>query len=309
MENLYAIQFSEDDDLLDIRYDPVFKAVFTRETPSSRGAISSLVSACIKRKITVETIVANEPPITDITNRQIRYDIACKTTTGEKVNIEMSFFPAIWEKERIEFFAGKLFTEQEIRGTEKSYLDLMETFQIAIICNTEYFKDERLIHRFHYYDEESTMSYEGKSWIITMELCKAGQFLEKPANELEVPECWALFLEYLTSLRERSIINEILKREEGLTMASEELMRISRDEEERARLTSELKYLLDMQSYQTELKRSEQRVREKEAEIAEKDAKIAQIQIETARTLKAADVSLDIIAQSTGLSLEEIEEL
>ena len=285
----------------------------------------------------METIIANEPPITDITNRQIRYDIACKTITGEKVNIEMSFFPPIWEKERIEFFAGKLFTEQEIRGADKSYSDLMETFQIAIICNTEYFKDERLIHRFRYYDEESMMPYGGKSWIITMELCKASQFLDKPVNELGTPECWALFMEYLTSLKERSIINEILKQEEGLTMASEELMKISRDEEERARLTSELKYILDMQSYQTEIKRGEQRVREKEAEIAEKDAEIAEknseiaqkdteiaqkdaeiakneaqiakIQKETARNFKAAGVSLDIISQSTGLSLEEIEEL
>ena len=81
---LSPIQFSETEDLLDIRYDPVFKAVFTRETPSSRGAISSLVSACIKRTITVETIVANEPPISDITNRQIRYDIACKSIVSRK---------------------------------------------------------------------------------------------------------------------------------------------------------------------------------------------------------------------------------
>ena len=103
---------------------------------------------------------------------------------------------------------------------------------------------------------------------------------------------------------------------EGLTMASEELMRISRDEEERARLTSELKYLLDMQSYQTELKRGEQRVREKEAEIAQKDAEIAkkdaeiaQSKIEIARNFKADGISPDIISRGTGLTLEEIAEL
>jgi len=125
-------------------------------------------------------------------------------------------------------------------------------------------------------------------------------------------------------------------------MASEELMRISRDEAERMRLLSEEKYILDNQSRRAEgikigRKESEAEIAQKDAEIAEKnseiakkdaestkkdieiaeknseiaqkDAKITQIQKETARNLKAASVSLDIISQSTGLSLEEIEEL
>ena len=40
-----SFQFSEDDDPVDIRYDKVFKAVFTKETPASKGALSKLVSA------------------------------------------------------------------------------------------------------------------------------------------------------------------------------------------------------------------------------------------------------------------------
>jgi len=39
------IQFDDSDDLIDICYDNVFKAVFTKETPESRGALSRLVSA------------------------------------------------------------------------------------------------------------------------------------------------------------------------------------------------------------------------------------------------------------------------
>jgi hypothetical protein len=44
------------------------------------------------------------------------------------------------------------------------------------------------------------------------------------------------------------IINEILEQEEGIAMASEVLMSISRDEAERARLMSEFKYQMDTQS-------------------------------------------------------------
>jgi hypothetical protein len=35
------VQFSEEDKLLDIRYDPIFKAVFTKDTPASKGALSA----------------------------------------------------------------------------------------------------------------------------------------------------------------------------------------------------------------------------------------------------------------------------
>jgi len=43
------IQFDDSNDLIDICYDNVFKAVFTKETPESRGALSRLVSAFIDR--------------------------------------------------------------------------------------------------------------------------------------------------------------------------------------------------------------------------------------------------------------------
>ena len=111
-------------------------------------------------------------------------------------------------------------------------------------------------------------------------------------------------------------------------MASEELMQISRDEAERMRLLSEEKYILDNQSRRAEgikigRKESEAEIAQKDAEIAlknaeitkrdteiaKKDAEIAQSKIEIARNFKASGVSLDIIAQNTGLSLEEIEEL
>ena len=74
------IQFSDTDDLLDIRYDNIFKAVFTRETPASRGALSSLISALIEDTVTVEAVVANEPPADSTGEKRIRFDIACKLT-------------------------------------------------------------------------------------------------------------------------------------------------------------------------------------------------------------------------------------
>jgi hypothetical protein len=48
--------FTEYDDPIDIRYDNVFKAVFTRGTPESQKALSRLVSALVGRKLSIVAI-------------------------------------------------------------------------------------------------------------------------------------------------------------------------------------------------------------------------------------------------------------
>jgi hypothetical protein len=58
-----AIRFDQADDLIDICMDNVFKAVFARDTPESRGALSALLSALTGRGLTVIAIGANEPPV------------------------------------------------------------------------------------------------------------------------------------------------------------------------------------------------------------------------------------------------------
>ena len=70
--------FNDSDDLIDIRYDVVFKAVFARDTPVSQRALSKLVSALIGREVSVRTLKANEPPADNIRDRQIRFDINCE---------------------------------------------------------------------------------------------------------------------------------------------------------------------------------------------------------------------------------------
>ena len=70
-------------------------------------------------------------------------------------------------------------------------------------------------------------------------------------------------------------------------------MTISRDEIEAARLTSELKYVLDNQSMRVSAKR------EGRAEGLQERG------LEIAKNLKAAGVSEEIIYQSTGLRLAD----
>ncbi|GHV89491.1 hypothetical protein AGMMS50267_18510 [Spirochaetia bacterium] len=87
------IHFDDSDDLIDICRDNAFKAVFTKNIPESQGALSDLVSAIIGRPLSVITIIANEPPIDNLRDRQIRFDIKCKAKDGELVDVEMSLNP------------------------------------------------------------------------------------------------------------------------------------------------------------------------------------------------------------------------
>jgi predicted transposase/invertase (TIGR01784 family) len=245
---LTKIYFTENDDLIDIRRDNVFKAVFTKSIPASKGALGKLVSALIGREVSIIAINANEPPIDNLSHRQIRFDITCRATNGELVNVEMSLNPDPFEPVRLEFHAGKLFTGQEIRGEDKSYKDLKQAYQIAILANKHFFQDDIVLHTFQYYDPAHCVSLNGRSQIITLELSKLGEVVQKPIKDMNTSERWGAFFQYLQDKSKRGIINEIIECEEGIAMASEVLMTISKDEVERAWLMSEEKYILDTQS-------------------------------------------------------------
>jgi len=247
--------FDDSDDPIDICLDNVFKAVFTRNTYASQGALSKLISALIGREVSIIAINANEPPIDNIRDRQIRFDINCKAENGELVNVEMSLNPDPFEPVRLEFHAGKLFIGQDIRGSDKSYNDLKQAYQIAILAKDRFFSDEVILHTFEYYDMEHSVSLNGKSRIITLELSKLDKVIEKPIKDMSAPEHWGIFFRYLTDKAKRGKINEIIKYEEGIAMASEVLISISKDEIERARLMSEYKYELDLQSKMVYAKR------------------------------------------------------
>jgi len=200
----------------DIRHDPVFKAVFTKDTAESRLALADLISAFIGRAVMVETITANEPPIDDPGRQYVRFDAACRTGKGEPVNVEMSYNPDASEPVCLEYYTAKLFT-----GQDKTCDDLKETRQIAILAKGRFFPDEKLTHDFLYNDSKTNISFGGKTRIITVELIKTKSIVDKPVEEMTKAELWAVFFQYLTDEAKRDKIIEIINREEGIAMAVE----------------------------------------------------------------------------------------
>jgi len=177
--------------------------------------------------------------------------------------------------------------------SNKNSANLKDTYQIALLANGRFFEDGELVHRFQYYDPLLNVSLGGKSRIIIVELAKAEKIIEKPLEEIAPSEAWAAFFQYLTNRKKREKINEILEREAGIAMAGEVLIEITQEDIEWARQLSEEKYILDTKMMIYDAKQeARQEVRQ-----------------EVAKNLKVNGFAIDIIAQSTGLSPEEIAKL
>jgi predicted transposase/invertase (TIGR01784 family) len=257
-----AIFFPDSVTILNPCKDTVFKLIFTRETPSSRTALSSLVSALIARKTQVIAVTANEPPAAHPQDRQIRgtltgpFDIACKLEGNERANLEMTLYPKPYEAARLEYYLARLYANQDIKGVTKSFDDLKPAYQLSLFAGENLYPGHDLVHRFRYYDPGLHVSLGGRTELITLELKKAEALLGKAIGELDIVERWALFFRYAPDRERRELINAILAEEEGIGMAGEELLTVSEDERQQAWLMSAEKYDLDRQSDLTDARRA-----------------------------------------------------
>ena len=85
-------------------------------------------------------------------------------------------------------------------------------------------------------------------------------------------------------------------------MASQVLMNGSKDENERARLLSEYKYEVDLQSNMVAARRE---LQEKERELQEERRKL----LENARSALADGASIELVCKITGFDMETVKAL
>jgi len=221
--------------------------------------------------------------------------------TVKPVNVEMAFNPSAHEPVRLEYHAARLFVGQNIHGEDKTYDDLKETYQIAILAKMKFFPDENFAHNFLYYDPDTHISLGGRTRIITVELVKTGPVADKPVEEMTNAELWAVFFQYLTDEEKRGKIIQIINREEGIAMALETLVNITQDEIEYARMSNLIKSQLDWNTALFEA-RSEGR----DEGLREG---LNQASLDIARKMKEMGFLAEQIQAATGLSTETIIQL
>ena len=231
----------------------------------------------------------------------------CRAANGELINVEMCFNPSPYEPVRMEFHTAKLFVGQDIRGKDKSYNDLKWAYQIAILATKRIFPDDSFIHTFEYYDPAKKVSLNGRTRIISLELSKVGAIMEKAINAMNIQEYWAVFFGCLNDRAQREKINAIIAQEEGIAMASEVLLTISRDEEERARIMRDEKIELDWNSYMTEARRKGLREGHEEGLREGRQEGIELEKTEVIRNLLSMKIPVEKIAQAVQLPIEKVQ--
>jgi len=112
-----------------------------------------------------------------------------------------------------------------------------------------------------------------------VELTKLNEVLKKPVEEMTDMERFSVFLRYAEHPDYREVVNKVIESREGLAVAGEMLMSISKDERERAIFRNRRIALADQESNMiTAVRNAKTEEREKwQGVVADKNAEIARL--------------------------------
>ena len=249
------LEYSAFSDPFSICNDAVFKAIFTKETAESRTALRSLLSAFLEKDLSILKVTANEPPINDIRDRQIRFDISVRFNGGELANVEMTLHPKQYESLRFEYYTARLFVNQSIRGRNRTYGNLKSTYHLSFLARNLY-PDREWLHRFIYYDPDRGIKMGGRTEIMTVELKKLQGITEKAVEQLDKREVWAFFMMYYREDKKTGIIQKIIDMDDGIAAADQVIQGFTESELEGLAAIAKDKFEFDAREELWEMKQA-----------------------------------------------------
>jgi len=287
----------KDIELLPPYDDRIFKAFLT--LPGSEPALKFVASAIINRPV-VNVLVRNaELPVTDTEEKAERFDVNCMIDDDTQADIEMQS-SRMEEKKggkhdnikaRSIYNLCDLHSSQSSKG--KSYDKLIRSYQV-MFCGYTVFPDrDSFINPFSMRHDTDNGLFHNGIRVLFIELSKLNEVLRKPVDEMTDMERFSVFLRYAENPDYREFVNKVIESKEGLTVAGELLMSISKDERERAIFRNRRIAIADQESNRI---------------TAERNA-IKAGALTIAQNLLGMNMPLDKIVEATGLSSEEVEEL
>jgi len=277
--------------------DRVFKLLMT--SPEATPALLLVSSAIVNRPV-IKVLVRNtELPVTDTEEKAERFDVNCMIDDDDQTDIEMQSSRMEEEKggnhenlkARSIYNLCDLHSSQSSKG--KSYDKLIRSFQV-MFCGYTVFPDrDSFINPFSMrHDTDNGLLHDGIR-VLYIELSKLSEVLKKPVNEMTDMERFSVFLRYAANPDYREIVNKVIETKEGLTVAGELLMSISKDERERAIFRNRRIAMADQESNRITVVRN-----------AEQSKALA-----IARNALQMNLTVDDIIRLTGLTRAEIEDL
>ena len=286
--------------------DFAFKKLFGTE--ANKELLISFLNALLDGKETVKdlTFLNSEQLGTTEVDRKAVFDVYCENEKGEKFLIEMQKAEQQFFKDRSIFYSTFPIREQAQRGTEWNYrLKNVYTIGILNFCfddsDPEYFH-----HEVKLMDTKTKEVFYEKLSYIYLEMPK----FTKKENELEsLFDKWLFAIRHLPYLLERpkALYEKVFDR----FFEQAEIAKFNR--KELLEYEGSLKVYRDWFSI-TETATNKARTEGLEKGLAEGRAKgleegRAEEKMKIAKGLKDAGVSIETIAQVTGLSTEEIKDI
>ncbi len=287
---------------LDPKTDWVFKRIFTEEGEKSNIALLSFLNAMLEDKygkITTADIMDSE--LTKMTKNAKTYhlDILVKTDNKLLINIEMQNFPKKYFIKRSQIYIFEIMRQMIFFDSAEKISNEEASQECAIslsVCNFNLKESEkRQIIR-----KNAFMDY------IYLEIPKIIAYTKlKSLDKLSKKELWCRFLAYNQKDKDNGTIKELCNLDEGIKMAQQTIVKVTKREREIARELAEFKYKLTLK-YEREEGHSEgysQGFEAGEDKGARKQA------IETAKRMLSENCETEFIVKMTGLSKDEIQNL
>ncbi|WP_341811032.1 Rpn family recombination-promoting nuclease/putative transposase [Wolbachia endosymbiont (group A) of Andrena bucephala] len=248
--------------------------------------------------------------------KQSIVDVLCKDSQGSRYIIEMQFTKTKGFEKRAQYYAAKAYSSQADQGDE--YHNLKEIIFIAV-ADCIIFPDKAEYKSNHTIRDENTNEHDLKDFhFVFIELPK---FTKTKEDQLEnIVEKWCYFFRYAAETREEDL-DKIVGSDVIIKRAYEEMNKFNWSEEELLAYEQRKKRIMDeiaafAQKFDEGVKVGEERgilighekgraegIKMGE-EKGEKQAKIA-----VAKNLLKAGVSIDIITETTGLTVNEVKDL
>ena len=277
---------AEDADILPPSNDRIFKLLLTHN--EGKQVLIDLISTVIEKKVLDVQVRNIELPVTDIEEKEERFDVNCTIENGDQVDVEMHCERKIDAGKKFSSFINKytyymtdLHSSQKSKGVK--YKDLKRTYQITFSTYSVFPKRPDFLSWYTLRTKDGHQLSDQVNMII-IELDKLGKAIRKPIEELTSQEKWSLFFKFAQDPLHRNRINDIISNKKEIGMAAALLQEISKDEHERARLRSRRMYETDKESDRlTSEEIGETRANERwEKVVVEKDAVIARLNAENA---------------------------
>ncbi|MBP5706489.1 MAG: Rpn family recombination-promoting nuclease/putative transposase [Spirochaetales bacterium] len=304
---------------LSLTSDVVLKIFFTSDLPESNYCLRKFIGAVIGRAVTEAKVINPELPPSYKGDKSSRLDINCTLENGDRVDVEMQCTKENDDqRERALYYGGKLVSTALKKG--RPYKELKKSYQI-MITNYKEFDDDEFFTDFQMYSVKKKITLSDREKIIFIELPKLKKLLKCDFETLSALQLWAIMLKYNQNKQIMERLRDTSKFQEDNKMAdmvldhiSEDLhtwaVNLSREKFERDRISS-LTYARE-KGLKKGLKKGLEKGRKQGMKKGLKRG-IAEgshsAKLETARNFLRMGFPAEKVAEGTGLSVEEIQNL